>query len=100
MNDSIWVQSYQFFNRLPLIREKRYKNFLKNNTFFELQDSLEVYLVVIEEVVLRNELAPMEYVKPTLKQILINKRKLELMRQFDREIIEEGFRQKSYELYE
>jgi Fe-S cluster biosynthesis and repair protein YggX len=42
----------------------------------------------------------MEYVKPTLKQILINKRKLELMRQFDREIIEEGFRQKSYELYE
>ena len=62
MNDSIWVQSYQFFNRLPLIREKRYKNFLKNNTFFELQDSLEVYLVVIEEVVLRNELAPMEYV--------------------------------------
>ena len=100
MNDSIWVQASQFFNRLPSLSERRYKNFLKNNTFFELQDSLEVYLVVIEEVVLRNELAPMEYVKPTLKQILINKRKLELMRQFDREIIEEGFRQKSYELYE
>ena len=100
LNDSIWVQVSQFFNRLPSISERRYKNFLKNDTFFELQDSLEVYLVVIEEVVLRNELAPMEYVKPTLKQILINKRKLELMRQFDREIIEEGFRQKSYELYE
>ena len=100
MNDSIWVQSYQFFNRLPLISEKRYKNFLKNNTFFELQDSLEVYLVVVEEVVLRNELAPLEYVTPTLKQILINKRKLELMRQFDREIIEEGLQQNTYEVYE
>ena len=100
MNDSIWVQASQFFNRLPLISERRYKNFLKNNTFFELQDSLEVYLVVVEEVVLRNELAPLEYVTPTLKQILINKRKLELMRQFDREIIEEGLQQNTYEVYE
>jgi hypothetical protein len=100
MNDSIWVQASQFFNRLPSISERRYKNFLKNNTFFELQDSLEVYLVVVEEVVLRNDLAPLEYVTPTLKQILINKRKLESMRQLDREIIEEGLRQNSYEVYE
>ena len=100
MNDSIWVQASQFFNRLPSLSERRYKNFLKNNTYFELQDSLEVYLVVVEEVVLRNDLAPLEYVTPTLKQILINKRKLELMRQFDREIIEEGLRQNTYEVYE
>ena len=100
LNDSIWVQSSQFFNRLPSISERRYKNFLKNDTFFELQDSLEVYLVVVEEVVMRNDLAPLEYVTPTLKQILINKRKLELMRQFDRDIIEEGLRQNSYEVYE
>ena len=100
LNDSIWVQASQFFNRLPSITERRYKNFLKNDTFFELQDSLEVYLVVVEEVVLRNDLTPLDYVAPTLKQILINKRKLELMRQLDREIIEEGLRQNIYEVYE
>jgi hypothetical protein len=100
LNDSIWVQASQFLNRLPSISERRYKNFLKNDTFFELQDSLEVYLVVVEEVVLRNDLAPLDYVAPTLKQILINKRKLELMRQLDREIIEEGLRQNLYEVYE
>lgn len=100
LNDSIWVQASQFFNRLPSISERRYKYFLKNDTFFELQDSLEVYLVVVEEVVLRNDLAPLDYVAPTLKQILINKRKLELMRQLDREIIEEGLRQNIYEVYE
>ena len=100
LNDSIWVQASQFFNRLPSISEKRYKNFLKNDTFFELQDSLEVYLVVVEEVVLRNDLAPLDYVEPTLRQILINKRKLELMRQLDREIIDEGLRQNIYEVYE
>ncbi len=100
LNDSIWVQASQFFNRLPSIPERRYKNFLKNDTFFELQDSLEVYLVVIVEVVLRNDLAPLDYVAPTLKQILINKRKLELMRQLDREIIKEGLRQNIFEVYE
>ena len=100
LNDSIWIQASQFFNRLPSISERRYKNFLKNDTFFELQDSLEVYLVVVEEVVLRNDLAPLDYVAPTLNQILINKRKLELMRQLDREIIEEGLLQNIYEVYE
>ena len=100
LNDSIWVQASQFFNRLPSISERRYKNFLKNDSFFELQDSLEVYLVVVEEVVLRNDLAPLDYVAPTLNQILINKRKLELMRQLDREIIEEGLLQNIYEVYE
>ena len=100
LNDSLWVQASQFFNRLPSVTERRYKNFLKNNTFFELQDSLEVYLVFIEEVVLRNDLAPIDYVAPTLKQILINKKKLELMRDLDREIIEEGIRQNIFEIYE
>jgi Fe-S cluster biosynthesis and repair protein YggX len=57
-------------------------------------------LVVIEDVVKRNELAPLPYVEPTLKQILINKRKLELMRQFDREVIQEGLRQNVFEVYE
>lgn len=100
LNDSMWVQASQFFNRLPTINEKQYKKFLKNGTFFEIKDSLEIYLVVIEEVVLRNDLAPLEYVAPTLNQILINKRKLELMRQFDKEIIEEGLRQKTFQVYE
>lgn len=100
LNDSIWIQATQFFSRLPSISERRYKNILKNNTFFELEDSLEVYLVVIEDVVKRNELAPLPYVEPTLKQILINKRKLELMRQFDREVIQEGLRQNVFEVYE
>lgn len=100
LNDSMWVQASQFFNRLPTLNEKQYKKFLKNGTFFEIKDSLEIYLVVIEEVVLRNDLAPLEYVAPTLNQILINKRKLELMRQFDKEIIEEGLRQKTFQVYE
>ena len=46
----MWVQASQFFNRLPTINEKQYKKFLKNGTFLR-SDSLEIYLVVIEEVV-------------------------------------------------
>ena len=36
LNDSIWVQASQFFNRLPSISERRYKNFLKNLYFSHL----------------------------------------------------------------
>jgi hypothetical protein len=39
-------------------------------------------------------------VTPTLKQILLNKRKLEAMRQFDSDIFEEAIKNKTLEIYE
>ena len=100
LNDSMWIQANQFFDRISSIDEASRKNYLKNNKIFELEDSLEVYLVAVNEVIKRNETAPLSYVRPTLKQILINKRKLELMQQFDKAVIDEALQKNMFEVYE
>ena len=100
LNDSMWIQANQFFDRISPIDEASQKNYLKNNKIFELEDSLEVYLVAVNEVIKRNQTAPLSYVRPTLKQILINKRKLELMQQFDKAVIEEALQKNMFEVYE
>jgi hypothetical protein len=95
LNDSMWIQADQFFEKiLPL------KNNSKKNKNFELEDSLEVYLIAVNETIKRNEIAPLSYVRPTLKQILINKRKLELMQQFDQAVFEEAAQKNIFEVYE
>ena len=65
----------------------------------QLKDSLGVYLMKINDVLLRNETAPIEYVKPTIDQIVINKRKLELIKEIEKDITKDAIKNKQFEIF-
>lgn len=90
LNDSVWVKAGEVFRKIPLLQEQSTQNNLKKSQFFELQDSLGVYLVHINDLLKRQEIAPIEYVKPTLRQIIINQRKLEFVRKLEKDIINDA----------
>ena len=100
LNDSVWFRPQAFFNRINRSSPEEYDRYLKSKRFFEIEDSIDLYLVFVEEVRRRNEIAPLSHINPTLKQILLNKRKLETMRQFDNDILEEAIKNKTLEIYE
>ena len=100
LNDSVWFRPQAFFNRINRSSPQEYDRYLKSKRFFEIEDSIDLYLVFVEEVRRRNEIAPLSHLNPTLKQILLNKRKLETMRQFDNDILEEAIKNKTLEIYE
>lgn len=100
LNDSVWFRPQAFFNRINRSSSQEYDRYLKSKRFFEIEDSIDLYLVFVEEVRRRNEIAPLSHLNPTLKQILLNKRKLETMRQFDNDILEEAIKNKTLEIYE
>tara|TARA_A100001011_G_scaffold85240_1_gene89252 strand:- start:2918 stop:3760 length:843 start_codon:yes stop_codon:yes gene_type:complete len=100
LNDSVWFRPQAFFNRINRSSPQEYERYLKSKRFFEIEDSIDLYLVFVEEVRRRNEIAPLSHINPTLKQILLNKRKLETMRQFDNDILEEAIKNKTLEIYE
>ena len=100
LNDSVWFRPQAFFNRINKSSPKEYDRYLKSKRFFEIEDSIDLYLVFVKEVRRRNEIAPLSHINPTLKQILLNKRKLETMIQFDNDILEEAIKNKTVEIYE
>ena len=53
----------------------------------------------INDVLLRNETAPLEYVKPTIDQIVINRRKLELIRELEKDITSDAIKNKQFEIF-
>jgi hypothetical protein len=79
-NDSIWVRSSRIFKEIPPINYDNQERYLKKSQFFELEDSLGVYLVKIEEVKELNDIAPLSFVVPTIKQVLLNRRRLDYLR--------------------
>ena len=75
-------------------------NIVKKNLFYQLEDSLELYLIKVSESALRNTIAPKDYLEPTLRQILVNKRKLEFIRNFENELYIDAIQTKELEIYE
>lgn len=99
-NDSIWVKLTQVVEKIPVITPANKENYLKKSQFFELQDSLSVYLVYVNDIAKAPGNAPLDYVKPTVQQIILNMRKVALIRALEKDIIEDATRKKQFEIYE
>ncbi|GAA3622048.1 hypothetical protein GCM10022397_04770 [Flavivirga jejuensis] len=100
LNDSIWIRLTQIIDKIPAVTPENKNQLLKKSNFVQLKDSLGVYLMQINDVLLRNDNAPLEYVKPTIDQIVINKRKLELIRELEKDITKDAIKNKQFEIYD
>ncbi len=99
LNDSIWIRVSQAIDKIPVINAENKNELLKKSNFVQLKDSLGVYLMQINDVLLRNDTAPLEYVKPTIDQIVINKRKLELIKKLEKDITKDAIKNNQFEIY-
>lgn len=99
LNDSIWIRVDQAISKISALNAENKKELLKKSNFIEIKDSLGLYLMQINDVLLRNETAPIEYVMPTIKQIVMNKRKLEFIKQLEKDITKDAIKNKQFELF-
>ena len=100
LKDTIWVKLTQVINKVPPLNFENKNELLKKSNFIQLKDSLGVYLMQINDVLLRNDTAPLEYVKPTIDQIVINRRKLEFINDLKRDITKDAIKNKQFEIYD
>ncbi|MGB5264000.1 MAG: hypothetical protein WBN28_10415 [Lutimonas sp.] len=96
LNDSIWVSYKLVSERLPFLEEI---NKLKKDTFLKKEDSLGVYLVALKDILYINETAPRSYVEPTVKKMILHKRKLDLFRDIEKSLLSEAVKSKKFEIY-
>jgi hypothetical protein len=100
INDSVWLRPELFFNKFKIENKAKYNRYIKKKSFFEIKDLESLYLVYISDIQKKNDYAPMSYVKPTLVQILLNKRKLDMKKQLKTDILKQGISEKNFEIYD
>ena len=100
MNDSVWIKTKSVYDKIgPLSVEDR-SSLLKKSNFMELQDSLNVYLVYVNDVLSRNEQAPLEYASATIREILLNKRKQALIKELEKDITKDAIKNNEFEIFD
>ena len=73
--------------------------FLQNNRSIETQDSTHLYFVNILGFMMKNSESPLSFEKENVKNIILNKRKVELIKKMREDIYDEGVRNKSFDVY-
>jgi hypothetical protein len=94
-NDSVWTQLDKVLLKLPFSKDK----LLKKTKFIQKQDSIGLYLATIKDVLPRNSIAPISYITSTIKQMILHKRKIELLRDIEKIIVKDATQNNNFKIY-
>ena len=80
--------AYAFFQKIPILSEDEIKRIVKNNLYFVKEDSLDVYLIKVNDKKMVSEISPIEYIQDRLSEILLNKKKVNYLKKIEKEVLE------------
>ena len=99
LNDSTWVKVEDVLLKNPKFKEILREKLLKKTKFIQKEDSLGLYLVAVKDVLKRNDIAPLNYITPTIRQMILHKRKLELIREIEKTLINDAIQNQNFKEY-
>ena len=99
LNDSTWIKLTDVLLKIPKFKEEPRDYLLKKSKYIQKEDSLGLYLVAVKDALKRNDIAPKNYIAPTIKQMILHKRKLELIRDIEKTLLNDAIQNKNFKEY-
>ncbi len=99
--DTIWLNKGELIKNIPFINSNNFEDyFLKKRKYFEIKGETDLSLFNIIESIEANQIAPFSYVENVVANIVLNKKKLDLIENFNNEILNDAIKTKKFEVYE
>ena len=99
LDDSVWVNFEDVINNTPLMDIPNKVNFLRRNKYYEIPDGDFLYFLKIAEYKIQNETSPLEFVRDDIQKIILNKRKVKLVKKLEEDIYEKAVENESFKIY-
>jgi len=99
MGDSSWIEFDKLVVNSPLFDIPNKVQFLRNNNYYETSDNDFLYFLKIDGYKISDNVSPLEFVKQDIKNIILNKRKVELARKLEDDVYENAAKRKDFEVF-
>lgn len=96
--DGQWIYYNEFIKTIP-IETISVEKFLEANKSFQIEAEKFLYVVHIHEYQLKNSISPLELEVSRVKNIILNKRKIQLLSSIRDGLLEEGIAKNNVEYY-
>ena len=98
LNDTIWVNKDLFFNKIPVLKDEEIERIVKKTLYVVKEDSLDVYLIKINDFIDTNDKAPLDYIYNRIEELIKNKKKVDFIKKFETETIENAKIENNFEI--
>lgn len=98
LNDSTWVNKDLFFNKIPVLKDEEIERIVKKTLYVVKEDSLDVYLIKINDFIGINDKAPLDYIYYRIEELIKNKKKVDFIKKFEIETIENAKLENNFEI--
>lgn len=99
LEDSTWLKFDDITKNSPFSTLSNKIQFLRTTQYAEETDSLYLYLLKIDEYKISEETSPLEFVRADIKNIILNKRKVELAKSLENEVFQNAKENEDYKIY-
>lgn len=96
-DDTSWIPFEELVKVIPL-KTYNQQEFLMRNKKVTLEDTLGLYCLEIQEYKTMDDVSPLPYVRKTLRSVILNQRKLDLIRKMEEEIFNAAYEKKDFEI--
>jgi hypothetical protein len=98
--DSTWIEFDKLTANSPLAEIPNKIQFLYNYRFYETSDANYLYFLKIDTYKISDNVSPLEFVQDDIKNIILNKRKVELAKKLEDEVYENAVKRKDFEVFD
>jgi len=98
LDDNSWLLFNDLLKEIP-IKTYNQEQFLQNNRYIEMRDSSFSYFINILGFKIKDGVSPLSFEKQNIKNILLNKRKMELIDRMQDDIFKQAQQNKDFEIY-
>jgi hypothetical protein len=97
--DSSWMEFDKLVVGSPLAEIPNKVQFLKSNPYYETSDPESLYYLKVDEYKISDNVSPLEFVREEIKNIVLNKRKVDLAKKLEDDVYENAAKRKDFEVY-
>lgn len=99
LEEDAWLNFDEIIINSPLMSIPNKVQFLRNNSHYEAKDEDSIYFLKINSYKISDEISPMEFVEDQIRNIILHKRKVELIDKLEEDIYSKANESNEIEIF-
>jgi len=99
LNDSVWFAERDVISSIEFINQTNKSNFMRVNRLYEIKDDQNINYFIVKDLLKSGNIPPLSYLYDRIKLNIINQRKIDLIKNINKEILNDALKSSKYEIY-
>ena len=99
INDTMWFTEREVISSIEFINQKNKSNYMRINRLYEFEDDQYTNYFIVKDLLKSGNIPPLSYLYDRIKSNIINQRKLNLIQNINKEILNDALKSSKYEVF-